>query len=124
MHALKRRLGRAPGRSGKPLRPMTTRLPEDEDRKLRAIVKARGITVFRFLQEAARAAMAGIEIEPPEHSRENYDALAGAGLISPRRDPPTSPAGAPLPRLRERDAGERRLAAGPPAGRDRPTTLR
>ena len=124
----KRRLGRRPGRSGKPLRPITTRLPEDEDARLRAIVRARGITVFRFLQDAVRAAMA--EINPEEYSRKNrgdiFETIAalGAAGLSPRREPTERGSdGLPLPRLREKDADARRAALGPPPGRDRPDII-
>jgi len=123
----KRRLGRRPGRSGRPQRPITTRLLPEDMARLQAIVRARRVTVFAFMRDAILRAMG--EINPEEYSRKNEDiyetaAALGAAGLSPRREPTERGSdGLPLPRLREKDTDARRAALGPPPGRDRPDII-
>jgi hypothetical protein len=123
----KRRLGRRPGRAGRPQKPLTTHLSSEDLARLRAIVRARHTSVYRFLKDALLAAMAGIN--PDEYSRHDMREISdaadfhqtGHGL---QRDQTSHQGGTPLPRLRERDLHDRLANRPPPPGHDSPTTVR
>ena len=115
----KRRLDRAPGRSGRPQpNPLVMCLPRDEDAAFRAMVRRRGTTINALLKELARAEL---EKYAAINSRLNpADAMMAAG-VSLRKEPVERGAdGLPLARLRERDVDARRAQRGPPPGRDLP----
>jgi hypothetical protein len=118
----RRKRDRIPGRSGRPQRIVSTHLPTDDDRKLRALARHRQTSVFAILREAALAYLAGVNFDDYSRDTRTLDAFGG---LSPRREPTTrGDDGLPLPRLRERDAAERRKADGPPTGRDLPSNIR
>jgi hypothetical protein len=119
----KRRLDRAPGRSGRPQpNPLVMCLPRDQDAAFRAMVRRRGTTINALLKELARAEL---EKYSAINSRPNpADAVMAAGL-SLRKEPVERGAdGLPLARLREGDADQRRRNRPPPMGHDRPDNLR
>jgi hypothetical protein len=118
----KRRLDRAPGRSGRPQpNPLVMCLPRDEDAAFRAMVRRRGTTINALLKELARAEL---EKYSAINSRPNpADAMMAAGPL--RKEPVERGAdGFPLPRLRERDVDARKAARGLPPGRDLPSNAR
>jgi hypothetical protein len=132
MDVRKRRLDRAPGRSGRPqARPLVARLPRQEDDEFRAMVRERSTTVNTLIQALARAELNKYREVYSRRSQESIpDAaspFAGHGL---QRDREKAQGDSLLPpslsatRFRDADTAKRREEAGPAVGRDSPADLR
>jgi hypothetical protein len=125
----KRRLDRAPGRSGRPLpNPFAFALTREDGAAFRAMVYERNTTINALCKQLALDELNRFSQIKSRFDAENTPdvvvALAGHGLQRERKSttPPTLPP-SPTP-MREKDAPNRREAAKPSAGRDNPAHLR
>lgn len=129
-HDIRRRRERAPGRSGRPQRPLLTHLPADADRRFRALVRQRGSSVFRVLREIvldylSRISGEDIANEENTNSRQTPgppSVMAVAGLRQ-RLDQDTRIA-ANTARHGGASAQARPQALGAATGRDQPDAIR